>query len=60
MPDKPISIYEQIALLAPGTTLREGLENILIAKVGATILVGDLKDVEGVIRAMAGFEDSEE
>jgi len=36
---------EVLRLVAPGTPLREGLENILKAKTGALIVIGDSQDV---------------
>lgn len=38
-------ITEILKLIAPGTKIREGLENILKAKTGALIVIGDNKDV---------------
>lgn len=38
-----------IKMLVPGTPLREGLENILRAKMGALVLVGNQADLMGVI-----------
>lgn len=43
-----------IRILAPGTTLREGLENILSARTGALIVVGDSPQVMEIIDG--GFE----
>ena len=34
-----------LKLIAPGTKIREGLENILKAKTGALIVVGDSKEI---------------
>jgi diadenylate cyclase len=34
-----------LKLLAPGTPIREGLDNILKAKTGALIVIGDSKEV---------------
>lgn len=42
-------IMESIELLAPGTPLREGLENVLRAKTGALIVIGDTEDVMNVV-----------
>lgn len=39
------SINESLKLLAPGTTLREGMESILRAKTGALIVIGDDSDI---------------
>lgn len=43
------SIYECLKMLSPGTELREGLENIVRAKTGAIIVVGDSKDVLAIV-----------
>ena len=34
-----------LRLMAPGTSLREGLENILKARTGALIVIGDSPEV---------------
>ena len=36
-------------MVAPGTPLREGLENVLRAKTGALIVIGDSEDVRSMI-----------
>jgi diadenylate cyclase len=46
---KEEGIMESIRRLAPGTPLREGLENILRAKTGALIVIGDNKDVMNLV-----------
>lgn len=38
-------IMEILKLIAPGTPLREGLDNILKAKTGALIIIGDSKEI---------------
>ncbi|MCK8825824.1 DNA integrity scanning diadenylate cyclase DisA [Fuchsiella alkaliacetigena] len=38
-----------LKLLAPGTVFREGLENILRAKTGALIVVGDSEEILGIV-----------
>ena len=38
-------LLDIIKIMAPGTPLREGLDNILKAKTGALIVVGDSKEV---------------
>ena len=38
-------ITEILKLIAPGTKIREGLENILKAKTGGLIVIGDTKDI---------------
>lgn len=39
------NITEVLKIIAPGTPIRDGLENILKAKTGALIVIGDTKDV---------------
>ena len=34
-----------LKIIAPGTLFREGLDNILKAKTGALIIIGDTKEV---------------
>lgn len=48
------SFLQAIRVLAPGTPLREGLENILNAKTGALIVVGDIPQVMEIVEG--GFE----
>ncbi len=43
--NKDVEITEIIKLVAPGTEIRQGLENILKSKTGALIVVGDSKEV---------------
>lgn len=54
--------YEMIKLVAPGTVLREGLENVLKARTGALIVIGDsaevLKLVNGGFRLNQEFTPS--
>ena len=38
-------ITEILKLIAPGTPIRDGLENILKAKTGALIVISDTKEV---------------
>ena len=42
-------ITEILKLIAPGTKIREGLDNILKAKTGALIVIGDTKDVLDIV-----------
>ena len=42
-------IMESVRLLAPGTPLREGMENVLRAKTGALIVIGDTEDVMSLV-----------
>lgn len=43
------NIYESLKILAPGTPLREGLENIVRAKTGALIVVGDSEEIMKIV-----------
>lgn len=47
--DDDIQLYEAIKMVAPGTHLREGLENVLKARTGALIVVGDSEAVKSMI-----------
>lgn len=47
-------IYRDLELVAPGTKLYEGLENILKAKTGALIVLGDSPEVLGLVNG--GFQ----
>ena len=40
-----MDIAEVLKMIAPGTQIRDGLENILKAKTGALIVIGDTKEV---------------
>ena len=42
-------ITEVLKLIAPGTQIRHGLENILKAKTGALIVIGDSKQVLDIV-----------
>ena len=55
---KDSSQTEILKLIAPGTPLREGLENILKAKTGALIIIGDSKEVLELVDG--GFNINEE
>ena len=55
---KEDSTVEILKLVAPGTPLREGLENILKAKTGALIIIGDSKEVLDIVDG--GFNINEE
>ena len=52
------NIIELLKTVAPGTPLREGLENILKAKTGALIIIGDSKEVLDIVDG--GFIINEE
>ena len=52
MKDEVIKIdlmAESLKIVAPGTTLRDGLENIVRAKTGALIVVGDREGVMNIV-----------
>ena len=42
-------VTQILKLIAPGTKIREGLENILKAKTGALIVIGDTKEVLDIV-----------
>ena len=46
---KEEGIMSSIRLLAPGTPLREGFENILRAKTGALVVIGDNEEVMSLV-----------
>ena len=52
------TIIELLKTVAPGTPLRDGLENILKAKTGALIIIGDSKEVLDIVDG--GFFINEE
>ena len=43
-------LTEILKIIAPGTMLRDGLENILKAKTGALIIIGDSKEIMDILR----------
>lgn len=47
--EKDLQLLEILKLIAPGTLLREGLENVLRAKTGGLIVVGDSEEVLGIV-----------
>ena len=47
--NKQDTIIEILKLIAPGTKIREGLENILKAKTGGFIVIGDTKEVLDIV-----------
>lgn len=55
---KDDQILEMLRVMAPGTPLRDGLENILRAKTGALIVIGDSKEVLSIIEG--GFHINKE
>lgn len=56
--DKEVNTMEILKLISPGTEIREGLENILKAKTGALIVIGDSKEVLDIVDG--GFSINEE
>ncbi|MBZ2175204.1 DNA integrity scanning diadenylate cyclase DisA [Schnuerera sp. xch1] len=44
-----MDLYKTLKLVAPGTPLREGLDNILNANIGALIVVGNTKEVLDIV-----------
>lgn len=46
---KDDEMLEILRLMSPGTSLREGLENILKARTGALIVIGDSKEVMNLV-----------
>jgi len=46
---KDEAIADVLRLIAPGTPIRDGLENILKAKTGALIVIGDSKEVLDIV-----------
>ena len=46
---KDDEILDILKIMAPGTPLREGLENILRAKTGAFIVIGDSPEIMGML-----------
>ena len=47
--NKDLSITDVLKLIAPGTPIRDGLENILKAKTGALIVMGDSQEVLEIV-----------
>ena len=43
------NIFDSIRMVSPGTKLREGLENIVRAKTGALIVIGNSKEVMDIV-----------
>ena len=42
-------LTEILKIIAPGTPLRDGLDNILKAKTGALLIIGDSKEVLDIV-----------
>lgn len=55
---KEHEVYQILKMIAPGTVLREGLENILKARTGALIVIGDSQEVINL--ADGGFKIDED
>ena len=51
-------LIEILKLISPGTQIREGLENILKAKTGALIIIGDSKEIMEIVDG--GFSINED
>ena len=49
MQQKDVDVLEILEMLAPGTALREGLDNIVKAKTGALIVISDLEEVKELV-----------
>ena len=56
--EKENMIIDILKIIAPGTPLREGLDNIIKAKTGALILIGDSKELLDLVDG--GFSINEE
>ncbi len=56
--NREANVIEILKLIAPGTQIRQGLENILKAKTGALIVIGDSKEVLDLVDG--GFRIDEE
>lgn len=56
--DKEADITNILKLIAPGTEIREGLENILKAKTGGLVVIGDSKEVLDLVDG--GFSINED
>ena len=56
--NKESTITDILKLIAPGTEIRQGLDNILKAKTGGLIVIGDSKEVLDIVDG--GFYINEE
>lgn len=56
--DKEDKLTDVLKMIAPGTMIRNGLENILNAKTGALIVIGDSKEVLEIVDG--GFHINED
>lgn len=48
MPENDV-LTNILKIIAPGTKFREGLDNILKAKTGALIVIGDTKEIMDIV-----------
>ena len=55
---KDETLINILKIIAPGTKIREGLDNILKAKTGALIIIGDSKEIMDIVDG--GFKIDEE
>lgn len=55
---KDITLNEILKMIAPGTALRQGLDNILKAKTGALIVIGDSQEILDLVDG--GFNINED
>ena len=55
---KDETLINILKIIAPGTEFREGLDNILKAKTGALIIIGDSKEIMDIVDG--GFKIDEE
>lgn len=46
---KDDTLVNILKIIAPGTKFREGLDNILKAKTGALIIIGDSKEIMDIV-----------
>lgn len=46
---KDDTLINILKIIAPGTKFREGLDNILKAKTGALIIIGDSKEIMDIV-----------
>ena len=49
MPIKESDFINVLKMIAPGTAIREGLDNILKSKTGALIVIGENKEVLDIV-----------
>ena len=44
-----MELVDTLKMIAPGTPIREGLDNILKAKTGGLIVIGNIKEIENIV-----------